>query len=311
MQTDSAAVFITGATGFIGQRLTRTLQATGHLVRALVRPEHYPDERVPAVCEQVAADLTDADSMAEAIAGSTAVVYCAGSVRGRGPVDFLTANIVGIQVMLDALERLPETPPLLLISSLAACRPELSDYARSKHAGEKLLLSRRSVPWSILRPPAVYGPGDREMLSLLKMARRGLLAHAGPADQRLSLLHVDDLINAIIAWLSASHSCLHKTYAIDDGRPGGYDWAAIGDVISGGKCHTLVVPRPLLAITARINLLTSYLLRYQPMITPGKVKELIQQDWLCSDNIEYTAATGWQPEMDLHAGIVQLFDSVS
>jgi nucleoside-diphosphate-sugar epimerase len=308
LQSNQLAVLITGATGFIGRRLSLGLHDAGHKVRAVVRPERNPDRRVAAVCEQVPVDLSDADKLANAVSGCRAVVYCAGSVRGRTPEDFKTANISGVRAMLDAIESTERQPPLLLISSLAASRPELSAYAYSKHEAEQLLRARRGLSWSILRPPAVYGPGDKEMLPLLKAARRGLLLRPGPAGQRLSLLHVDDLAGAVLAWLAASANCRHKTYAIDDGRSGGYDWTAIGEAAHGGNFRTVAVPRKLLRLTARLNLLSSHLLGYQPMLTPGKARELVQPDWLGGDNAEFTAATGWRPGIDLQAGVERLFE---
>lgn len=261
-------------------------------------------------CEQVPVNLTDVDKLSGIVAESSAVVYCAGSVRGRHPADFETANIKGVMAMLDAMEQVHsssgKTPPMLLLSSLAASRPQLSDYACSKYEGEQLLRGKPLLPWTILRPPAVYGPGDREMMPLLKMIRRGLLAHPGPRDQRLSLLHVDDLTNAIVSWLSASQGCLHKSYAIDDGTTGGYSWEAIGEAVSDGKFRMLAVPRLLLDITARTNLLFASLLGYKPMLTPGKVRELVQPDWLC-DNSKFTDATGWKPKLDLKRGAQLLF----
>ena len=278
----------------------------GHSVRAMIRPGIDTDKRLPEGCEQVSVSLTDIDKLTGIIAESSAVIYCAGSVRGRNLADFSTANIKGVEAMLDALERTDKATPLLLLSSLAATRPSLSDYAHSKFEGEQLLWGKPSLPWTILRPPAVYGPGDREMLPVLKMIRRGLLAHAGPSDQRLSLLHVDDLASAILAWLSTPQRCLHKTYAIDDGKPGGYSWDAIGDAVSDGKYRKIPLPHFLLEVTARANLLFSSLLGYAPMLTPGKVQELIQPDWLC-DNSEFTGDSGWKPSMDLQQGAAQLF----
>jgi len=275
-------------------------------VRAMVRPEKVTDKRLPANCEQFPVGLTDVDGLMTAIAGCGAVIYCAGSVRGASPDDFSNANINGVRAMLEALGRVPEPPPLLLISSLAASRPQLSDYSFSKHAGEQLLLDRPSLAWTILRPPAVYGPGDKEMLPVLQMARRGLLVYAGPADQRLSLLHVDDLAGAVLAWLAAWQQCLHRTYAIDDGRADGYDWPAIGEAVCSRKYRRLKLPRLLLDVTARINLMVAKLVGYQPMLTPGKVRELVQADWL-GDNSDFTAATGWKPNLDLRAGAEQLF----
>jgi nucleoside-diphosphate-sugar epimerase len=246
------------------------------------------------------------EKLATASAGCSAVIYCAGSVRGRTAADFSTANVLGVEAMRAALERLETPPPMLLLSSIAASRPELSDYANSKRAGEQVLLGNSRLPWTILRPAAVYGPGDREMLPLLKMIRRGLLAHAGPADQKLSLLHVDDLVEAVMRWLSAPQECLHKTYAIDDGTPGGYDWMAIGEAVSDKKFRVLGVPRFLLEGAARLNLLLSALFGYAPMLSPGKVRELVQPEWLC-DNRAFTQDTGWQPRLNLKQGARQLF----
>jgi nucleoside-diphosphate-sugar epimerase len=213
---------------------------------------------------------------------------------------------MGIKAILEALQHLDSAPPLLLLSSLAASRPELSDYAYSKHAGEQLLRDNPDLAWTILRPPAVYGPGDREMLPVLKMIRRGLLAHAGPADQRLSLLHVKDLVNAVTTWISAPHKCLHQTYAIDDGTPGGYNWMAIGEAVSEKKFKMLRVPHFILSSAARLNLMFSALLGYAPMLSPGKVRELVQPQWL-GDNKAFTEATGWRPKLDLKQGAGQLF----
>jgi nucleoside-diphosphate-sugar epimerase len=300
---------VTGATGFIGRRLAAHLSEAGYRVRAAIRPERDHDDRVPPRCEQLPAGLTDPVALEKAIASCAAVVYCAGSVRGRGPQDFETANVHGVRAVVSALERSPEPAPLLLLSSLAASRPELSDYARSKAEGEAVLRQHPSLPWTILRPPAVYGPGDREMLPMLKLAREGWLVRPGPSDQRLSLLHVDDLCAAVLAWLAMPEECLHQAYAIDDGTPGGYAWPDIGRALGHGNPRVLGLPRVLLNASARVNLLLSRLLQYAPMLTPGKARELVQPAWLC-DNSDFSAATGWKPSLDLERGADRLFESI-
>jgi nucleoside-diphosphate-sugar epimerase len=276
----------------------------------MIRPELQADERIPRACEQVPVDLSEVGKLAKIVTDSSAVIYCAGTVRGRTAVDFETANINGVKALIDALEQSGGTTPVLLLSSLAASRPQLSDYARSKHSGEQLLKDRPLLSWTILRPPAVYGPGDREMLPILKLARRGYLVHAGPGDQRLSLLHVDDLATACAAWLLQPQQCLHKTYAIDDGTLGGYDWAGIGDALCEKEVRVVRLPTVLLDLAARANLLFSSVLGYAPMLTPGKVRELVQADWLC-DNGSFTQATGWKPALNLRQGAKQLFASKS
>ncbi len=306
MQVSSKVVFITGATGFIGQRLVSELLENGYRVRAMVRPEKSTDKRIPQGCEQVPVSLTDVTRLAGIVAESSAVIYSAGSVRGRNSTDFALANIEGVRAMLKALEQSANPPPMLLLSSLAASKPQLSDYARSKYEGECVLHGKPSLPWTILRPPAVYGPGDKEMLPLLQMIRRGFLVHPGPHDQRLSLLHVDDLASAVSSCLSALQNCLHQTYAIDDGTPGGYDWQDIGEAVSEKKFRILKLPDFLLEGSARMNLLFSKALGYSPMLTPGKVRELKEAEWLC-DNGDFMDATGWKPKLDLKQGAEQLF----
>lgn len=123
----------------------------------------------------------------------------------------------------------------------------------------------------------------------------------------MSLLHVDDLVEAVLSWLSSPSACVGQTYAIDDGTPGGYSWRAIGEAVSRGRFRMLAVPRLWLQAAARVNLLISGLFGYAPMLSPGKVRELVQPEWLC-DNTAFARATGWQPRLNLRRGAQTLFE---
>jgi nucleoside-diphosphate-sugar epimerase len=252
------------------------------------------------------ANLSDDSVLAPAISDASAVIYCAGSVRGRCLEDFDEANIAGVRSIVNVMNRTGGNIPLLLISSLAASRPQVSDYANSKFLGEQEVLNHARFPWSIFRPPAVYGPGDKEMLPILKLARKGLVTPTGPADQRLSLIHVDDLAAAAAAWLKSWGKCVNQVYTLDDGHAGGYDWREIAEIVSGGKYRRLNIPGWLLTGLGRINLAASRLLGYSPMLTPGKARELTQAYWLCN-NTALSEATGWSPKITLEAGIHRLF----
>lgn len=298
----SAPVLLTGATGFIGRHIQRALLDAGQRVRIVLRPQSPHRAHADPRSELIECSLEDTVGLARAVSGVRAVVYCAGSVRGRRLEDFLPANVDGVQNTLEALSGSHDSPPFLLISSLAASRPELSHYASSKHMGEQAVLGQNFVPWTILRPPAVYGPGDVEMLPVLKMARRGLVAHPGPADQRLSLLYCEDLATAVRAWLDSWPRCAGMTCAIDDGRSEGYDWPAIIQACGNLRYRSFRIPFPLLAGVARFNLWASRLAGYAPMLTPGKVRELTQPHWLC-DNTAFVQATGWQPRTGLACGV--------
>jgi nucleoside-diphosphate-sugar epimerase len=306
-----APVLLTGATGFIGQHLHRFLLNHGQAVRVLVRAPSAARARLDRRCEVHVGELTDVAAVSRALDGAAGVVYAAGTVRGRCSDDFQAANVSGVATLVDALGRDGGGQcPVVLVSSLAASRPELSDYARSKRDGEEVLRSADALTWTILRPPAVYGPGDAELRGLLALARRGLAVRPGPPGQRLALLHVTDLVRAVAACLAAPAACRHGCYAVDDGKPAGYDWDEIGLAVAGRQVLQLGIPGWLLDGAARLNLQLAQVLRYAPMLTPGKVRELQQARWLC-DNSAFTQATGWQPEIDLTRGAAALFEAAA
>ena len=295
-------VLITGATGFIGRRIQQALLNAGIPIRVILRPGSSHGHHVDARCQVVESDLTNLIKPKEAVNGVNTVIYCAGSVRGRSLEDFLPANEDGVANMFKALSSCESKAHLLLISSLAATRPEMSDYANSKYLGEQVLHKQTYTPWTILRPPAVYGPGDTEMLSVLKMARKGIATRPGPDGQRVSLLYADDLASAVLAWIGSKQKCVGMTASIDDGRDGGYDWPAIMKAAGKDRYTIIGVPRAFLNAIAASNMIISRVLGYAPMLTPGKVRELTQSDWLC-DNTAFTQATGWVPQTDLASGI--------
>jgi nucleoside-diphosphate-sugar epimerase len=301
-------VLLTGATGFIGQRLQKALLDDGRNAAALIRPESSHKDRLLEGVESLSADLSDTQSLLPAISEASAVIYCAGSVRGRRLKDFRAANIDGIRSLVEAMNQADSEVPLLLISSLAASRPRVSDYANSKHLGEQEVMNRAHFPWTIFRPPAVYGPGDKEMLPILKLARKGLVTPTGPAGQRLSLVHVDDLASAVLAWLDSWQQCRNQVFTLDDGHEGGYDWREIAETASGGNYRLMKIPAWLLFGVAGINLSVSRLLGYAPMLTPGKARELTQADWVCN-NKDLSEACGWAPSITLEQGLLSLLGS--
>jgi 2-alkyl-3-oxoalkanoate reductase len=299
-------VLVTGATGFIGRRLIPTLIDRGHDVRALVRPASAGRDLFDPGCEVCLGELTDADAVSVALAGIDAVVYGAGAVRGRSFDDFRQANVAGLQTLTDVLRTAAERPAVVLLSSLAASRPELSPYAASKREGERVLGAAGLARWTVLRPPAVYGPGDVEMRPLFDLARRGVLLRPGPRHQTLSLIHVDDLCRAVADCLVHADACHAQTFSLHDGRDGGYDWDAIGRAVTGHRVRQLGVPGWLLGALAHANLVIAAVTGRLPMLTPGKVHELRQPSWVC-DNRAFTRATGWVPRIDLASGAAMLF----
>jgi nucleoside-diphosphate-sugar epimerase len=308
-------VAMTGATGFIGTALRARLAASGYRVRALYRPRRGRALESAPNLEWVPGELADPAALATLLAGAGAVVHCAGAVRGARRADFDRVNEEGVRHVALAAAREPGCRRFLLLSSLAAREPQLSDYAGSKRRGELALAANAGrLGWTVLRPPAVYGPGDREMLPLFRNMARGLAPVPGDGRQRFSLLHVADLACAVAAWLAADGD-RGETYELDDGREGGYDWdtmlAIAASVLrAGAPIRRVPVPVPLLRLAGGVNLAAARLLGYAPMLTPGKVREITHPDWVC-DGSAFARATGWQPSFEFERGLASAFGNHS
>lgn len=293
-------VALTGGTGFLGRAIARHLVARGWRLRGLRRPAATD---LPAGVEAIPGSLEDPDSLRRLVQGAAAVVHCAGAVRGAGPAAFDAVNRDGVARLARAAAEAVPPVRVLHISSLAARHPHLSPYAASKRAGERALAAA-GVEAVVLRPPAVYGPGDRELRPLLAWMARGLALLLGPRAARFSLLHVDDLAAAVARLLEAPGAA-EGTFELHDGRVGGYTWDDICDAVArwrGRPVRRIPVPGPVLAAVARLNLLVARAAGRPPMLTPGKVRELRCPDWV-ADNTALTAATGWVPAVDLAEGL--------
>jgi len=297
MSAGPRSVALTGATGFIGSALRARLLAGGWRVRALAH------RRAPVQdgTEWIQGSVQDETAVGELMDGVSAVIHCAGTVRGASAGTFERVNAEGTRVVVRAAALHRPWPRLLLLSSLAARAPELSWYARSKRRAEECLTGNADgVPWIILRPTAVYGPGDRELSGLFEAMQRGLLPVPGEREARVTLLHVHDLVEAVLRWLELPHP-VRGIFELDDGTENGYGWqdiASIAEVALGRRVRRVPIPGPLLFSAAAVNLALARALRYSPMLTPGKVRELRHPDWRCRI-APYMEATGWRPRIGL------------
>lgn len=303
------SIAITGGTGFIGKAIIHQLTHAEVSVRALVRPNSRSACFEHPRLTWVPGHLGDPQSLERLVAGTDALVHCAGAVRGRNLADFAATNIDGLANLVRAARKAGGCRRFLHLSSLAAREPNLSAYAASKQQGEQVLKNdAEDLCWTILRPPAVYGPGDRELLPLFQWLRRGLLFTPGTEAGRFSMIFITDLARAVQSWLQSETSG-GGCYTLDDGTPRGYSWDEVRDIgrdVFSRPVRRIKVPKPLLSTLAGFNLAIARLGGYRPMLTPGKVRELCHPDWVC-DHLEFTSSTGWQPQVTLAEGLRRLF----
>lgn len=298
-------IALTGATGFIGSVIARKLVEEGWCVRALIRPPSSSARLAGTTVQWVQGTFEDLDSLERLVGDADVVVHCAGAVRGITEADFYQANVEAVARLAHLASSRNPAPRFLLISSLAAREPNLSPYAASKRMGEIALTKVGDrLTWTALRPPAVYGPGDREMLPLLRLMLRGIAPVVGGNDARFSMLYVDDLAEAVVKWL-ASDSRENRVFELDDGHPSGYSWREVVETVERLRGKGVVrvrVPGPVLNLAARLNTLAASVIGYRPMLTLGKVRELRHPDWVC-DNSIYCRVANWAPTVRLEEGL--------
>jgi len=284
---------VTGGTGFVGSHLLRVAGEAGYEIRALTRGWRPPQERI----HWIEGALDRPESLAALCEGADAVVHIAGLINAATRAGFEAVNVGGTLAMIDAA-RAAGVRRFIHISSLAAREPELSDYGWSKAKAERVVAAS-GLDWTILRPPAIYGPGDRETFELFKMARRGLVAL--PPKGRFSVIHVEDLCRLILALADRPETFL-QTYEPDDGRPDGWDhrlFARTLGRIFGKRAATVAMPKLVMQGAAQVDRLVR---RDNAKLTPDRVRYFCHPDWVVAADARPPEAL-WTPAIRTATGL--------
>lgn len=297
MSTVSAnTVAMTGATGFVGAAALTAALARGYAVRALTRREQPPRAGVT----WISGDLADRPALDRLCDGTDAVLHIAGATNAPSRAGFEAGNVDAVLHMIAAAKHCG-VKRFVHVSSLAASRPQLSVYGETKLAGERLVATSM-LDWTAVRPPAVYGPGDREMLELFKMARRGLVFL--PPRGRFSAVHVTDLARLLVALIPNHERTTAEVYEVDDGIDGGWSHRgfarAIGAAV-GRSIETFSVPAPLLLLGGYIDRIVR---RKNAKLTPDRARYFAHSDWTI-DAANRPPRDLWTPRIETRDGLAQ------
>jgi len=299
-------IAVTGATGFVGKHLVRELVTRGFQVRAITR---RPRPRKDGI-DWIAGDLDNHPALARLVENADVVIHLAGLVKARSSRDFHHVNSHGVKAVTDAIQKSSTHPHMILLSSLAARERHLSSYAESKRRGEEVLTENSpDFPWTILRPPGIYGPQDRETLKIFKSIARGIAPLPGAADNRASWIYAPDLARAIVA-ICQNEACFGQILDVDDGRENGYShremYQTAANILDVRPLY-FVAPEYILKVGASINVLFSTLFGYTPMLTLEKINELCYPDWICYGP-HVMKKTDWKPETDMKQGFKETLE---
>jgi dihydroflavonol-4-reductase len=304
---------ITGASGFVGSNLAARLRAEGWEVRCLVRATSRVEHLEPLGVELARGRLDDSESLAAAVADVDYVFHVAGRTVAFHADQFTQDNVEGSRRLAAAAAAQPRPPVLTMVSSLAAGgtgtlkipRTEdlpdapVSAYGRSKLAAEAAVLAAAGkAPVSIVRPPMVFGQGDRASLQIFR-GMKMLPVHPSPGMRRfpVSLIHVTDLCDALLR-VALHGERVPRTGATGSaaGRPGEgkYYVAADRDITygqmgqlaaaaAGWTVLTLPLPRPIFWAAGSIGEVVGRMRRRPSIINFDKIREATARGWVCSD----------------------------
>ncbi|HET6971811.1 MAG TPA: SDR family NAD(P)-dependent oxidoreductase [Phenylobacterium sp.] len=267
---------VTGATGFLGRQLLRTLAADGWRLRVLARRDPGDAEWRALGLDVVAGDMDDTQALRRLVSGADVVIHAAGLVKARSRAAFDAVNVAGSRRLAEAAG---EAPHVLLVSSLTAREPGLSHYSASKVAGEAAMRGILGDRLTVARPCAIYGPGDRELLPVFQAAASSPLLPLLSPTARVAMIHVEDAARQIATL--ASGAPLGGEVALTDGRPEGYAWRELMQAAARacGRAPALIpVPRALVHAIGITNDFT-LLLGRTPMLSSAKARELLHLNW--------------------------------
>jgi 2-alkyl-3-oxoalkanoate reductase len=301
----TVTVALTGGTGFLGRHIVRALRRSGFRVRALVRSPEIAAEIAAEGVDLVAGTLEDEAALARLVDGAHVLVHAAGAIKATKNAGFMRVNRDGSARLAEIAHRRPGLGRVVLISSMAAREPTLSAYAQSKRAGEDAFAGAGLPALAILRPAAVYGPGDRETAVFFKAARGPLLPVPAVPGAQVGLVHVADAAAAVAAF--CAETAPTGTFEITDARLRGYSWVELAQEIRaavGGGARIVELPFALFAVLGAMGARFARLSGHPVMLTPGKVRELFHPDW--SSSLErQPPADVWRAGVSLHEGMAE------
>ena len=291
---------ITGATGFVGSAVLDAALAQGHQVRALTRRPQRERARV----EWVSGDLADKAALADLCEGVDAVIHVAGLTNTPDPAEFEVANVTGTIAVIAAM-RAGGVRRLVFVSSLSARKPELSAYGASKVRAEQVV-EASGLDWTTVRPPAVYGPRDIDMLDLFRAAKWGVVPL--PPGGATSIIHAGDLADLLVALAVSSSSeavgpASKKIYEPDDGREGGWSHKelaqAIGQAVGKRSVFAPHLPRAVLDAAAAGDRL---LRGDRAKLTADRVGYMSHPNWVARSDRRVPPGI-WQPRIAGEEGL--------
>lgn len=320
-------ILITGATGFLGSHIAEQLSTKNHQVRCLIRPTADRSFlNTLANIEFCEGHLANEQALQQAVTGVDAIIHAAGLVKARHVSEFDAINVQGTYHLLQAAKHhAPQLKRFVLVSSLAAtgpsfdgkplqednlpiCKP-VTYYGRSKLAAEQQAAAfADSLPITIIRPPLIYGPRDKECLAFFRAVKYKIFPFFGSTQNTASVIYGPDAANALCQAMYADVPS-GSAYFIDDGVTH-TNCDMISQLAQAMRVKLWLKPvLPLSLLKAAALMAEQYgkLTNTAVMLTRDKLNELVQPHWVCS-NQKAQRELQWRPQVDWATGVKLTYD---
>jgi dihydroflavonol-4-reductase len=297
MNQSEKKALVTGANGFVGSHLVEALLKRGYRVRCLVRKTSDISCLVPFDLEYFYGDLLSEDVLKQALSGVDYVFHSAALVKAKHKDDFFRVNYLGTKNLIELSFKMnPQIKRFLYVSSQAAAGPSkggrplnennlpspVTEYGKSKLLGEKAIWEYKDrIPITIIRPPAIYGPRDKDIFLLFKAVNNGTKPLFGRGESNFSLVYVKDLVEGIIS-AAESEKAIGQIYFIADEKP--YSYGEAEELIQKAlnvKAISIRIPIPVLTLMAFFAEFWSKLRGKTSTLNLERVKQFKQKFWVC------------------------------
>ena len=318
---NNGIAIVTGASGFVGSHLVEKLLDLNFHVRVLARKESQLQWLKEKPLEIVRCEYNDIDCLANAIKDVNYIFHVAGVIKAKKKDLYYKGNVETTKNLLIASQNAKKLKRFVLVSSQAAAGPSsiqnpkteemdcypVTTYGKSKlQAEEEVKKYEGKIPFTIVRPSAVYGPRDPETLIFFKSIKNGLQPMIGFQEKYVSLVHVSDLIEGIML-AAQSDKSIGQTYFISSER--GYSWREIGDItakILGKRVIRIKIPHLIVYLVAGFSQAINYFQNDATILNFEKANEIVEQ-WVCSVE-KAKRELGYSQKIDLEKGIRQTLE---
>ena len=316
-------ILVTGYTGFIGHHLVRRLCGLGHNVKCLVRNPEAISRDDCSRAAIVQGDLNSPRTLVGLVEDVEAVYHLAGATKAITAKEYYLGNYLGTKNLIEVCSTHSHgISQFLYLSSLAAVGPSaereplredapyhpVSDYGRSKMMGEREVVKASNIlPVTIIRPSAVYGPGDTGFLDLMRLATHGVIPEIGFQSKLLNLIYCQDLIEGIMLAANNPRS-IGETYFL--GSETSCTVRQIGDAMAhaiGIKTKRVPIPHSLVYSLGAINGAMGALTHKAMIFNFQKALEVVQPAWTCSVE-KAKNQLGFCPKTTLDVGMLNTYE---